>query len=42
MLRLQTEEDYKRLLEKYTELKQKYSAALKAKSEAQLELIKSE
>lgn len=32
MLRLQTEEDYKRLLEKYTDLKTKYSQALKAKS----------
>ena len=35
-MRLQTEEDYKKLLEKYAELKQKYAAALKTKSETQL------
>lgn len=32
MIRLQTEEDYGRLMEKYTELKSKYNTSLKAKS----------
>lgn len=39
---MKTEDDYARLLEKYSELKNKYNQALKSKSEAQLELIKCE
>lgn len=31
-MRLQTEEDYQRVMEKYAELKHKYNQALKAKS----------
>ena len=37
---MKTEDDYNRLLEKYAELKNKYGQSLKAKSEAQLELIR--
>lgn len=39
---MKTEDDYNRLLEKYAELKNKYGQSLKAKSEAQLELIRCE
>ena len=42
MSKLQTEQDYSRLIEKYAELKNKYNQALKSKSEAQLDLIKCE
>lgn len=35
-MRVKTQDDYNRLLEKYSELKNKYNKSLKLKSQAQL------